>query len=862
MTTPAPIRLRCNDHEDPLGLLDHPTFSWWVSDDRPAEVQSAYEIEVASSRERLDQDQADLWRSGRIEGSDNAHIPYQGLPLASAQQAFWRVRTYDSDALVSGWSKTAVFEMGLLLAEEWQGQWITTPLKGDRFSGSPAVALRRDFDLTFAPVRARVYLSVLGVERLYVNGRYVGGGDVDWVIHGAERPARVFDIAHFLTTGRNTVGLVLTAGIYAGQVANLGREIFGESPLFCLRLTAESEQGHELNVLSDSNWSWRPGEVKATEPNAGDSIDLRSRDEDWFVPQAMLNGAGQVLVVEEPAGAMVAMLGDANEPASRFPRQNPSRKPLKKTGNVTRLATTYEFSEHVCGHVRLVTTGKEVDDVEVRYSLDGKQYTTRDRFTTAGTGEPEVLEAQFARHNFSVVVVEYSVRSTLIDGVEAIQDTADIGFDIRSDHDMLNRLALVLNAGLRAVCRQAPMRGMQPQQQVADLGYAQCWAPTLARHVGASALVQKYLQDARHGLANPLGHSAYSTGRLPFSGDEDDTARFVAMTELAWSAYRYLGKRTLMADLFPELRAQALGFRHKYPELKCALPRVDVYGPGATGELLATLAVGAAVRRCGVMAQILDQPVDAERLSGLAEEIRAACRARFLTGDGHLVDESPSALLGALHWRLLEDNEAKVARMQLIEQIRAARYVVDLVPAVVSALLPELTAGGRLDMAYMVLLQTSPGSWMGQLHDGAKLIGRNDEPDPAFCGLLNWLIESVIGVSIDDELDGEQLGYQRVRIAPKPPLGAQFQAGSPVQSVRADLPTLFGVLHIEWQIQSERFELRVVLPPSCTADVELPDGFCQRVQSGRHEFVMAFSRGDDGVPTLLETAALPNRLVR
>lgn len=84
-----------------MGLTKHPHFSWWVSDARPAEVQSAYEIHAASSAERLRDDTADLWISGRIEGFENAHVPYQGLPVTSTQQVWWRVRSYDSDGEVS-----------------------------------------------------------------------------------------------------------------------------------------------------------------------------------------------------------------------------------------------------------------------------------------------------------------------------------------------------------------------------------------------------------------------------------------------------------------------------------------------------------------------------------------------------------------------------------------------------------------------------------------------------------------------------------------------------------------------------------------------------------------------------------------
>ena len=62
--TPAlpgpPLRLRCELLENPLGLTRHPQFSWVVNDARPAELQTAYEIIVASTPERLTPDKADL----------------------------------------------------------------------------------------------------------------------------------------------------------------------------------------------------------------------------------------------------------------------------------------------------------------------------------------------------------------------------------------------------------------------------------------------------------------------------------------------------------------------------------------------------------------------------------------------------------------------------------------------------------------------------------------------------------------------------------------------------------------------------------------------------------------------------------
>ena len=63
-----------------------------------------------------------------------------------------------------------------------------------------------------------------------------------------------------------------------------------------------------------------------------------------------------------------------------------------------------------------------------------------------------------------------------------------------------------------------------------------------------------------------------------------------------------------------------------------------------------------------------------------------------------------------------------------------------------------------------------------------------------------------------------------------------------------------GSVRVSWQITDATFELQVKLPATCGAEVELPDGVIQRVQSGEHSFVMEFSQGGDGVPTLLEVA--------
>src|SRR4051812_2081549 len=92
----APYRLRLEYLENPLGIDEvHPRFSWYLDDARPGARQSAYQIQVFTSLERLERGKADLWDSGRVPSADTGQVAYAGAPLKSRKRCFWRVRSFD-----------------------------------------------------------------------------------------------------------------------------------------------------------------------------------------------------------------------------------------------------------------------------------------------------------------------------------------------------------------------------------------------------------------------------------------------------------------------------------------------------------------------------------------------------------------------------------------------------------------------------------------------------------------------------------------------------------------------------------------------------------------------------------------------
>ncbi len=120
----AVLEPRCEYSVNPLGL-DHPAprFSWTLGSSQRGQMQSAYQIQVASSEAAL-AGGGDKWDSGKVSSDRSVNVPYAGSALSSGERCSWRVRCWDAADQAGPWSSQAVFEMGLLQQADWQAQWI------------------------------------------------------------------------------------------------------------------------------------------------------------------------------------------------------------------------------------------------------------------------------------------------------------------------------------------------------------------------------------------------------------------------------------------------------------------------------------------------------------------------------------------------------------------------------------------------------------------------------------------------------------------------------------------------------------------------------------------------------------------
>jgi alpha-L-rhamnosidase len=260
-----PVNLRCEYLTNPQGIdIAKPRFAWMCESTSPrlrsgqakqrGWKQTAYQILVASSPEKLAKDVGDLWDSGKVKSDRSTQVVYGGTPLASRMSCFWKVKVWSNDKNESLWSEAAHWTMGLLKPGDWTAKWISMKEKEVKegpksltfdgaqwiwFPGDNTAVGTRYFAKHFSIPEnttissARMIIQVDDSSKVLVNGKLVGK-TYSW-----QSPANI-DVGRFIRPGNNTIK------IEAGNTD-------GPAGLLC-KLVVISDQGKEVKVVSDGTW--------------------------------------------------------------------------------------------------------------------------------------------------------------------------------------------------------------------------------------------------------------------------------------------------------------------------------------------------------------------------------------------------------------------------------------------------------------------------------------------------------------------------------------------------------------------------------------------------------------------------------
>jgi alpha-L-rhamnosidase len=501
-------------------------------------------------------------------------------------------------------------------------------------------------------------------------------------------------------------------------------------------------------------------------------------------------------------------------------------------------------------------------------------------YTLRGGGE-EVYTPFFTVHGFRYVKVEGFPGTPLPEnftGIALYSDLPTTGtFTCSNPH--LNQLQHNILWSQKSNFLEIPT-DCPTRERAGWTGDAQIYAPTASFLMQTAGFFRKWLRD--------LATEQEPDGRVPLiipkpSGAESSLPRTVTLLNgsagwgdaaviLPWTLYQVYGDQGILEEQYASMKAwvdyqrrqaqdkyqpqghTALRYRERKPlEYELYLRDTNYHWgewlepddpvPGLlfaewTEEVaqilsapsIATAYFAYATRLLAQTARILGNEEDAREYSALFEKIRQAFLTEFVRENGQMTPDKQSSYVRALAFDLLPEYLRPAATQRLVELIQKTGTHLGTGFLSTPYLCAVLGDNDHLDLAYALLMQDTPPSWLYAVKKGATTIweswdGIDEEGNPhhslnhySYGAIGNWLYQVVAGITPGAP------GYRQTIFQPQPAGELTFAS--------ATYQSLYGEIATRWQIDGESFQLSVTVPTNTTATVVIPMQLGREITEG------------------------------
>lgn len=853
--------LRCEYLAAPLGLdVRKPRLSWVIESDQRGERQTAYQVLVAASPERLAQDQGDRWDSGKVASDQSLQIEYAGLPLASRMECHWKVRVWGQDGKASDWSKPALWTMGLLNLADWQAQWIGIPERAENHqqqtvAGSETMTLntpppapwakprylRKAFTVDRTIRRATVSATALGLYELRLNGRRVGDHLLtpEWTNYHRRVQVQTYDVTAMVRNGQNTLGAILGNGWYCGGWQHWQRElqaIYGTEPFLLAQLEIEFGDGSRQTIVSDSSWrGTTDGPLQFAGIFEGTTYDARKEMPGWDGP-----GFNDSKWVPAQAGGAELKVGklvwQRGEPIRAIQELKPVAVTEPKPG-----VYVFAFNQNLVGCCRFKFRGKPGETMELQHgemrNLDGTVFTGNlcvvsqhrmqlDRYTFRSDAV-ETFQPQFTYHGFQYVEVRGLTEKPGLDSVVGVvfhSDCPEVG-GFTCSEPLLNRLAENILWSQRANYMGVPTDCPQRNERCGYTGDAQFFMRAASYNMDVAAFFNRWLVDVCEDAQMADGHFAdhaptFGPGDGPNIGWSD--AGIICPYEI----YRVYGDTRVIRDHYAAMKRK-LDWLAKGSKEFLFTGRVGNgdwlnTGGGVSPEVIGTAYSAFDFKLMAEMAEAIGETQDAAEFRERASKIGDAFAKAYLDADGRIKDSSQSGYALAFTMGLVPEAMQERMTARFVEEVRKFDWHPRTGFIGTPRLLPGLHLAGQDDDAYKLLLTRTAPSWLYPVSVGATTIWEKwdawDGKTPqGGMNSLNHYSFGAVGEYLFGMIGGiqpEGPGYQRIRIQPVIREGLTW--------AKTSYDSIHGKITTDWKRDGGKLTMDLAIPANTTASVFVP----------------------------------------
>ncbi len=870
-----PVNLKCEYLKNPEGIdMPDPRFFWQLTSLEQGQSQMGYRIIVASSIKNIEKNVGDMFDSKKKNASINIQVVYQGKSLQPATDYFWKVMVWDKNKNPSAWSEIAHFTTGLFSEKDWHGaQWIgwkpqqqweeawwkrkeielqCTELTLPAYFGArmnmwerynfnpsnpydPSPLYRKEFKISRQIKSVKVYISGLGYNELFINGKRIGDHVLDpgWTNYKKTILYTTYDVTNNFREGENAIGVMLGRGNY-GMLAidhwgfyKKGGYI-GQPKLIC-RFKITYADGSEDNIVSDLSWKVTGGPIIYDGPHMGEIYDATKEVKGWNDVGINDSSWDNVQPAPSPGGALKAQLIQPIRVVKTW-------KPLKveERGWVQ----WADAGTQMAGWIRLKVNAPKGTKIDIYYGenenpQDYGQAGGYQQMAYIAKGEKnEIAECHFSYKGFRYVNIVGHPGTLTKDDIEICQVNSDI-----DQAGSFSSSDTTLNA-IHRICMQSVISNLYSiptdcphREKNGWMGDAVTGMEYAMANYDLGALLTKYTRD--------IFDTQDSVGRMSVIAPDNNYATGLsplwssAAIHIPWYMYNYYGDTRLFEIYWGKMKlfTQSV-WKYNGVEGKPGIftdvladwssPHGNISEEGP--EVYTTMNFFLVLKRMSYMANVLGKKGDAiafqQQAAIVKEAIYKYCFDKSKAFFGGIKSsgyrQGPNAM--ALEYGIANAADRKQVMNNLITDIEINRdnhfYGGIFTGLALWKLMPE---NNESELAYKVAVNDTYPGYGFMLKKGATAVWEHwtnsDSHIHYFMGFVdNFLTRQVAGIAVNKD----KPGFAEILFTPT--------FISELDHAEASYQSIQGYTSIEWKRpNAKEIAVKIEVPCNATGKLILPD---------------------------------------
>ena len=844
--------------ENPINLdVLHPRFSWIISTSERNQTQLAYRILVASSPDKLKQNQANVWDSGMIESSETIQHAYGKDNLESNTGYFWKVIVRDGNGQEHE-SQVAGFETAFLAESDWKAGWIgkgsnseSLPLQGfykdknEQFPWKDTIAhdgqslfLRHEVQLEKEISSARAYITGLGFYEFFINGERVG----DHVLAPAKTPYHkhilydTYDVTGHLKSGNNALGIHLGNGWYNPYKKwwNQYRMQWFGSKKAIAQIHVTFTDGTSRMITTGKNWLWAPGPVTYNCVYDGEIYDANQDHEGWIRADYDDSDWQPVTVFDKPK----ARLDSHRMPAMKV---NETFQPREVKVSVEGMKV-YDMGQNFSGWMKVKAKGKKNTILKIRFAEDLKSDGTIDVTSNEharATAEyimkgddVETYETHFTYFGFKyaeITALNGPLNILEVEGRAVYSANQQTG-SFECDNELVNKIHRATVWSQKSNMLGYPMDCPQRDERLGWLGDAQVTAEEAMFNFDMALFYENWFEGIRDNQDEKTGDIPIISPR-PYIWDEGIEWSSTYLTML-WQFYINYGDKRILQHHYPAMKRYMTFLDSISNDLILPMGWIGDWGsmvkdwkegqpesvPTAFYFWNALIMADVA----GVMGNGADQGYFRNRSAGIREKYN---KTYLNTETGNYNDGSQMANAFPLYLGIVPENMKQKVLDNLVNDIVVNNSTHLTTGVLGTKYMPEaLAQQGRADVAWGIINRKSSPGWYEMMRKYTTMCEfwtLKQSKNHVMMGSIDaWFYKYIAGIQPDEQ------NPAFIEFQVKPLVLDSLGKGM------AQIETIRGKVSSEWERYPGLFTLKLEVPFNTTVRIYLPGNEKDEVKEG------------------------------